>query len=490
MRTTTNKNSAARATLVLRLLAAACLLFLGAGSASAHKADPSSTNTASRQTGEPDLRIAPMALPDFATLAERVSPAVVSIRTSRTVQGTPGIPFPFMFRGQPAPDGGQFGGSAPREVPSLGSGFVISHDGYIVTNNHVIEGVDTIEVAFADGQELQASVVGRDPKTDVALIKVEAEELPYLPLGDSDALRPGEWVAAIGNPFGLEHTVTAGIVSAKHRDIGQGSYDDFIQTDAAINPGNSGGPLLNLNGEVVGINTAINPRANTIGFTVPINMAKGILAMLREDGRVTRGWLGVIIQSITPELAVAFELDDQSGALVSQVAPDGPAAKGGLQTGDVIVEFAGKPIDGANPLPRIVAEMEVNETVRLVVLRDGKRKNLKVKIGELEEPRLADNGNPGNEPNALGLTAQNLTPDLASQLGVAADAGVVVTEVAPGSPAAAARLQRGDVIVEVDRESVHSVDELRDRLAKADDSVLMLISRGDATLFVPMRRTG
>lgn len=481
MRSTPNgtlASAASATTLPLALLAAVSLLLLGGGPA-VSSADP---------------RIAPMAVPDFATLAERVSPAVVSIRTSRTVQASPGMPFPFPFGGQPGPNwgqfGGQFGGSAPREVPSQGSGFVISSDGFIVTNNHVIEGVDTIEVVFIDGQERDAVVVGRDPKTDVALLKVAAEELPYLTLGDSDALRPGEWVAAIGNPFGLENTVTAGIVSAKHRDIGQGSYDDFIQTDAAINPGNSGGPLLNLKGEVVGINTAINPRANTIGFTVPINMAKGILAMLQEDGHVTRGWLGVIIQSITPELAEAFALDDRSGALVSQVVADGPAARGGLRTGDVIVEFAGKRIDEANPLPRIVAEAGVDQTVAVVVLRDGERKKLKVKIGELEEPRLADSRDPGADSSALGLTAQNLTPDLANQLGVDVNSGVLVTAVAPGSPAAAARLQRGDVIVEVDRESVHNVDELRERLAQADDSVLMLISRGDATLFVPMRRTG
>ena len=435
--------------------------------------------------GPDDQGVAQMLFPDFVTLAERASPAVVSIRTSRTVQAATRLPFPFPFTPRrPSHD------SVPHTVSSLGSGFAISADGYIVTNNHVIEGVDSIEVAFSDGRELPAKLIGRDPKTDIALIKVESEtDLAWLSLGDSDALRPGEWVAAIGNPFGLEHTVTAGIVSAKHRDIGQGNYDDFIQTDAAINPGNSGGPLLNLRGEVVGINTAINPRANTIGFTVPINMAKSILAMLREDGHVTRGWLGIGFQPLTAELAEAFELDDRKGALVSQVVPDGPADDAGLQVGDVIVEFAGRTIDETNSLPRAVAETAVGKTVELVVIRDGNRKKLKVTLGELDEPRLADSGSIGNDANTLGLSAQNLTPELAQQLGVEATQGVVVTHVVPGSPAAAARLQRGDVIVEVDRESIRNLNELRDKLAQADERVLILINRGNATLFIPVRRT-
>ena len=241
---------------------------------------------------------------------------------------------------------------------------------------------------------------------------------------------------------------------------------------------------------MIGINTAINPRANTIGFTVPINMAKGILEMLREDGHVTRGWLGVIIQPITAELAEAFDLEDRAGALVSRVVPGGPAHEGGLKTGDVIVEFAGKPIDETNPLARIVAETKVDEDVRVVVIRDGDRKKLHVKIGELDEPRLVEHRRPGHDADSLGLRAQNLTLELANQLGVDSDAGVVITEVAPGSSAAAAQLQRGDVIVEVDRESVGNLKELREKIEKADDSILMLISRGDATLFVPLQRAG
>jgi len=393
-----------------------------------------------------------------------------------------GNPFEEFFQG---PGGGEF------KVPSLGSGFVISPDGYIVTNNHVIEDVDEIIVAFENDKELKAEIIGRDPKTDLALIKVEPEQpLVALSLGDSDALRPGDWVVAIGNPFGLEHTVTAGIVSAKHRIIGQGSYDDFIQTDAAINPGNSGGPLINMRGEVIGINTAINPRANTIGFAVPINMAKQILPQLRADGRVTRGWLGVVIQGITPELAESFELDSEKGALVSRVLPDGPAKIAGIERGDVIVEFNKDPIDEWRDLPRAVAATPVDEAVQVVVVREGKRKKLSVTIGALEEPNLARADTTRTTPGVYGLRAQDLTPELAGQLGIDEDDGVVVTEVRPGSPASEAGLQRGDVIIEIEREEVKNTDDLQAKLETDDESVLVLIRRGDSTLFMTMKRTG
>jgi serine protease Do len=437
--------------------------------------------------------IAPLGVPPtFADLAERVSPGVVNIQTSKTVSGGFNLPRPFeeFFGGNPF-----FGFENPQreyKVPSLGSGFVISEDGYIVTNNHVVENVDTIQVAFVDGSEEEAEVVGRDPKTDLALIKIDADrKLHALPLGDSDKVRPGEWVVAIGNPFGLEHTVTAGIISAKHRIIGQGSYDDFLQTDAAINPGNSGGPLLNLKGEVIGINTAINPRANTIGFAVPVNMAKSIVPQLRSRGRVVRGWLGVVIQGITPELAEQFELESERGALVSRVLPDGPADDAGLEHGDVIVEFDGKPVADWKDLPRIVADTPVGEKVSLRVVRKGKEKTLRVEIGELEEPELAEAPNKAeSEPAALGIRVQDLTDELAQQLGVDEENGVVVTQVEPGGPAAEAGLRRGDVIVEVDRTEVAGVGDLRKKLDEADDDVLMLIRRGDATIFVPVKRRG
>ena len=458
--------------------------FMGEGTAQA--ADDAGSSL--WQEGHPSQEVRSIALPDFAALAEKVSPAVVSVKASRTVEsGMPQMPRQFEeFFGNPFS-----GPQSPRrefKVPSQGSGFVISEEGYIVTNNHVVEDVDEIVVAFSDGRELTAQVVGRDPKTDIALIQVTPlKPLPWLPLGNSDAVRPGEWVVAIGNPFGLEHTVTAGIVSAKHRNIGQGSYDDFIQTDAAINPGNSGGPLLNLRGEVIGINTAINPRANTIGFTVPINIAKQILPQLRADGRVTRGWLGVVIQHVTPELAEAFGLEQESGALVSQVLPGSPAAKAKVAVGDVIVQFDGKAIEKWNELPRAVAATPVEKKVELVVMRDGDRETIALVVGKMDEPDLARE-EPEEAPSEFGLRTQELTPELAQQLGVEGSGGVVIAGVAPDSPAEAAGLRRGDVIVEVNREAIESSAQLSEKLAEAKQNVLVLISRGDATLFVPMKR--
>ena len=435
--------------------------------------------------------IVPTGIPSsFADLAERASPGVVNIATSKTVmQNAPRSMEEFFFGLPFGSDHPQFEG-APRKIPSLGSGFVISEDGYIVTNNHVIEDVDKITVIFDDESTLEATVVGRDPKTDIALIRVESDKKLFaLPLGDSSAVRPGEWVVAIGNPFGLEHTVTAGIISAKHRVIGGGNYDDYIQTDAAINPGNSGGPLLNLSGEVIGINTAINPQANTIGFAVPIDMAKSILPQLRNAGHVTRGWLGVMIQKITPELAEELSLKTESGALVSKVVPDGPAAKAGVERYDVIVEFNGKRIDDLSELPRAVAETPVNETVKVVVIRDGKRKTLRAEVGELDEPGLSELARgPVAGPAEFGLVVQDLNSELAQRLGLDSTQGVLITAIRPGSSADDAQLRSGDVILEVDRTEIKDVNDLRAQLEAADDGALFLIRRGDATIFVPLKR--
>ena len=437
--------------------------------------------------GSGEESILPRGVPTgFADLAERVSPGVVNIQTSKTIQGAQ-LPHGFeeFFFGGPFAQQPH-----PHKVPSLGSGFVISSDGYIVTNNHVIEDVDSIKVAFKDGSEYEAEIVGRDPKTDIALIRIQDDkEFFALPLGDSERLRPGEWVVAIGNPFGLEHTVTAGIVSAKHRFIGQGSYDDFIQTDAAINPGNSGGPLLNMAGEVIGINTAIRPAANTIGFAVPIEMAKEVLPQLRASGHVTRGWLGVVIQQITPTLAEHLELSSQQGALVSRVMPDGPADQAGLKRYDVIVEFDGKTIEEMNDLPRAVAATPVDKKVEIVVLRDGKHKTLEATIAKMEEPgetQLASTRGSGTA--SFGLRVQNLTADLAERLGVDEEGGVLITAVEPGSSAEEAGLHRQDIILEVDKHEVKDVGDLEERLAKADDGALLLIRRGDSTLFVPLEQ--
>jgi len=434
--------------------------------------------------------IVPNGVPaSFAELAERVSPGVVNIATSRTVVHSAPRSLEDFFFGMPFGANPHFEG-APRKVPSLGSGFVISEDGYIVTNNHVIENVDKITVIFDDETRLDATVVGRDPKTDVALIRVESDKKLFaLPLGDSGAARPGEWVVAIGNPFGLEHTVTAGIISAKHRVISGGSYDDYIQTDAAINPGNSGGPLLNLSGEVIGINTAINPQANTIGFAVPIDMAKAVLPQLRSAGHVTRGWLGVLIQKITPELAEHLGLEDELGALVSNVVPDGPAEKAGIERYDIIVEFDGTPIEDLSALPLAVAETPVDKKVSVVVVRDGKRKTLRAKVGELDQPELSKLAR-GSErgPAEFGLVVQDLNSELAERLGLDTTNGVLITSVAPGSPADDAQLRRGDVILEVDRSEIEDVDDLRAQLDAADDGALFLIRRGEATIFIPIKR--
>src|SRR5262245_6826499 len=409
------------------------------------EAEKSSTEGGSfwKENGGASQPIVPQGVPgSFADLAEQASPGGVNIQTSKKVRGAavPRSFEEFFF-------GGPFGEGFPeREVPSLGSGFVISPDGYIVTHAHVIEDVESIKVIFEDGKELPAEVVGRDAKTDIALIRVTSDHpLFALPLGDSDNVRPGEWVVAIGNPFGLEHTVTAGIVSAKHRVIGQGSYDDFIQTDAAINPGNSGGPLLNLSGEVIGINTAINPRANTIGFAVPVNMAKEILPQLQASGKVTRGWLGVVIQRITPELAQEFQLKDDNGALVSKVMPGGPADKAGIERGDVIVEFDGHPIADWNELPRQVALTPIDRKVDVVLLRKGSKKNLSAVVGKLEEPETQQLAKAeASGASAFGMRVQDVTPEIASQLGLEDAAGVVVTAVQPGSAAEEAGIRRGD----------------------------------------------
>jgi serine protease Do len=427
----------------------------------------------------------------FADLAERVSPAVVNIQTKKTLAaGTGRHPLEELFPQFQVPR--EF-----REMPSLGTGFVISADGYIATNNHVIEDVDKIEVHFLSGEKLEAEIVGHDPSTDVALIRVKpTQELPFLALGDSDGVRPGDWVLAVGNPFGLEHTVTAGIVSAKHREINdptsmQRRFDDFIQTDAAINPGNSGGPLLNLDGEVIGINTAIRQDANTIGFAIPINLAKSVLPQLRASGKVSRGWLGVMIQPVTEELATSLELESTRGAVVANLDPEGPAAKAGVKRYDVIVEFDGKPVRQMDELPKLVAAAPVGKEAELKVIRKGEEKKLSVQLGELEsEPQLASGAEPESKPGAYGLKVQSLTPEIAEQLQLEGTKGVLVSGVEPGSPAEEAGLRRGDVILEVNRKSVAEVDEFRDALEQSKQVALLLVSRGGSEIIVPLKAAG
>ena len=437
------------------------------------------------------------ALPDFVALAKRMKPVVVNISTTQVSESRGqqefGSPFgdddPFndfwrRFFGGPMPRGG------PQRQRSLGSGFIIDADGSILTNNHVVENAQKIVVKLADDQEYEAKVVGRDAKTDIAIIKINAKAaLTAASLGDSDHLDVGEWVVAIGNPFGLDSTVTSGIVSAKGRHIGQGPYDNFIQTDASINPGNSGGPLINLRGEVIGINTAIFSRTGGnmgIGFAIPINLAKELLPQLRGKGKVTRGYLGVLIQKVTPEIAESLGMDRGYGALVANVSKDGPADKAGVKVGDVIVEFDGKEVKDSGDLPIIVARTPVDKKIRMKVLRDKKEVTLNVAVGELKDEEVVASV---PEKGELGMTVQKLTPQLAENLGLDKTDGVVVTAVEPGSAADEAGIRRGDVIVEVDRKPVRGVEEYRKAIAgsRKGRGVLFLVRRGESTLFLALK---
>ena len=362
-----------------------------------------------------------------------------------------------------------------------------------MTNNHVVENASDIKVSLSDKEEYAAKVIGRDPKTDVALIKIDAKkDLPAVALGDSSKLRVGEWVMAIGNPFGLGHTVTTGIVSAKGRIIGAGPYDDFIQTDASINPGNSGGPLFNMNGEVVGINTAIIASGQGIGFAIPINVAKELLVPLRDKGRVVRGWLGVQVQGVTPELAKSFGLDRERGALVADVMADTPAEKAGIERGDIIVEFNGRRIEEMNDLPRVVATTPPNADVPVKILRKGQEKVVQVKVAELKdkEERVAASSG-GTLEESLGLTVQELTPEIARSLRVNESKGLVVTNVEEGSPADEVGLRRGDVIVEVNQKKVDNLRDYRAALGRVGsaDSLLLLVRRGGNVLYVALKMT-
>jgi len=449
-------------------------------------------NSESRQPG---------GLPDFVNLAKKLKPMVVNISTTQVSEGRGSQEF-----GSPFGGGGEedpfndfwkrfFGGPAPRgpqRQRSLGSGFIIDADGSILTNNHVVENASKIVVKLAgDEQDYEAKVIGRDAKTDIAVIKINAKiNLAAASLGDSDGLEVGEWVMAIGNPFGLDGTVTSGIVSAKGRhNITQGPYDNFIQTDASINPGNSGGPLINLRGEVIGINTAIFSRSGGnigIGFAIPINLVKELLPQLRGKGKVTRGYLGVLIQKVTPEIAESLGMDKGYGALVANVSKDGPAEKAGVKVGDVIVEFDGNPVKDSGDLPIIVARTPVEKKARMKVLRDKKEIILNVAVGELKDEEVVASA---PEKGELGLTVQRLTPQMAESLGLEKSEGVVVSAVEPGSAAEEAGIRRGDVILEVDRKGVRNLDEYKKAIAgvRKGRGVLFLVRRGESTLFLALK---
>ena len=427
--------------------------------------------------------------PDFVQLAKKLTPTVVNIGTEKKVkpQRRPQRPFgsdPFQeffdrFLDEQLPQG--------YRQRSLGSGFIISEDGYILTNNHVIDGADEIRVKLEDGRELKGEVKGADPKLDLALIKVsDGGKLPVAVLGDSDSISVGEWVMAIGNPFGLAETVTAGIISAKGRVIGSGPYDDYIQTDASINPGNSGGPLFNARGEVVGINTAIVAGGQGIGFAIPVNMAKTIISQLKENGKVERGWLGVSIQPLTKELAQSFGLENERGALVSEVKPESPAQKGGIMAGDVIVEFDGKVIREMNDLPRLVAATSAGKEVVVRVVRDRKEETISVTIDRLKE---GDEVVVASDAGRLGMSVSELTRDLATTYRLKESSGVVATHVTPDGLAQAVGIQRGDLVREINGKAIVTVADYDREVGalKKGSTLRMLLRRGGANRFVAIR---
>ncbi len=466
----------------------------------------------------------------FADLAANLAPAVVNISSQQAVQAKAdrpsgsndpqfpqGSPFEQFFHDfmerHGAPGGqnnGDSGGDAePRRGVALGSGFIIDPSGFIVTNNHVIEGADEITVTLHDGTSMKAKLIGHDDRTDVALLKVESDTpLPAVPFADSDTARVGDWVLAIGNPFGLGGSVTAGIVSARGRDIRQGPYDDFIQTDAAINRGNSGGPLFNMDGQVIGINTAIySPSGGSIGigFSIPSNMAKQVVAQLRDFGHAKRGWLGVQIQQVTPDIADGLGLHPARGAMVASVTDDGPAAKSQIHGGDVILKFNGMDVKEMRTLPRVVAETEIGKQVPVVVWRDGKEMTLQASIAELPDDVQQASATPTPQApkkpadtamaiTGLGMKLATISSDLRTKYTIGADQkGVVVTDVTPNGPAAARGLKAGDVVVEVQQESVATPQDVEDRVQKyrkmSRKTVLMLVQNSDGLRWVPVALT-
>ena len=402
----------------------------------------------------------------FAPAVSSAAPAVVHVKVTSVMPSAFG-------RGAPGP---------VRE--GSGSGFIIESDGLVLTNNHVVENAREITVTLKDGRELPAKVRGRDPKTDLAVLQIEgAGPFPVATLGDSDVLSVGDWVIAIGNPFGLDNSVTAGIVSAKGRAIGAGPYDEFIQTDAPINPGNSGGPLLDEQGAVVGINTAIFSRSGGsigIGFAVPINMAKRLVPQLQKDGHVTRGWLGVTLQKLTPDLAETMKVEPGRGALVSAVTPDGPAARAGVAPGDVIVRWDGTAVDDTAALPALVAGTPVGKKVEVDALRDGTARTFSITVEKLAEEHVAEAESEAPSRVRWGLGLRDLTPQDRRQLGLDSDRGVGIAEVAPGSPAESAGVEPGDVVLEVNRHTVASSDAVRTEVGKtAAGQPLLLLIRGE-----------
>jgi len=483
------------------VLVAVCSVFIGMFIASSFNLTPEGKALPFWREGKQESN-SHVRMPSLSAIAKAASPTVVNVRTTRKMGSDE------MYRRYEGP-GGQndwfddFFRKFFEELPdqdtrqrSLGSGFIISRDGYVLTNNHVISGADEIYVSLSDGQgEYKARLVGKDDNTDIALIKVEAkkDDFPVAILGDSDALEIGDWVIAIGNPFGFGHTLTQGIVSAKARVIGAGSYDNFIQTDAAINPGNSGGPLINMDGEVVGINTAIVMSGQGIGFAIPINIAKQILQDLKDKGEVTRGWLGVAIQDVTPEIARAVGLEKASGAMVTDVYPGDPADRAGLKKGDIILRINNQDITDPRSLTRLIGGLKPDEKISMVVFRDAKKFTISTRLVKRNEERIADmsgrtppEGSKGKARDRLGLVIENITPEIQKGLNLQEGSGVVVTDIEPGSSAALSKIQRMDVIKEVRGVRVRNVREYLGAIGevKKGGTVLMLVIRNSRPLYI------
>ncbi len=435
-------------------------------------------------------------LPDFTELVEKQGPAVVNVSTTSAPRSGPQSPVPEddpfydFFR--------RFGPPQPRdyEARSLGSGFIISADGYILTNAHVVEAAEDITVKLNDKREFKAKIIGADKRTDVAVIKIEASGLQAVKIGDPERLRVGEWVLAIGSPFGFESTVTAGIISAKGRSLPQENYVPFIQTDVAINPGNSGGPLFNLKGEVVGINSQIYSRTGGfmgLSFAIPIDVAMDITNQLRTAGRVSRGRIGVVIQEVTKELAESFGLPKASGALVNSVEKGGPADKAGLEPSDVILKFDGKPVNSSSDLPRIVAQTRPGSRATMQIWRKGAAKDFTVTVGEMPEEKVAQRPGPrdsksGNMVARLGLTVSELSAEQRKELGIGG--GLLVEDVQ--GTAAKAGIRRGDILMALNNQDIKSIEQLTQLLTQFEKakSVALLIRRGDGALYVPLRLDG
>ncbi|MDD5284574.1 MAG: Do family serine endopeptidase [Desulfuromonadaceae bacterium] len=439
----------------------------------------------------PGILIAKPISPDFVELAKKLNPTVVNVRTAKNIK-----PKQRIQRPQQLPPGNNFFDNFFNrfldEMPqqrshreqSLGTGFMISEDGYILTNNHVVSGADEVMVKLSDGREVKGEIKGVDEKVDLALIKINDQgKLPFAELGDSDALEVGEWVMAIGNPFGLSHTVTAGIVSAKGRVIGNGPYDDYIQTDASINPGNSGGPLFNSQGKVIGINTAIIAGGGGgIGFAIPISMAKTVVKQLRDSGKVTRGYLGVRFQPLTADLAKSFGLDSEKGALVASVEKNTPAERAGLKAGDVILEFNGRLINEGNELSRYVAATPIDKKVKLVIFRDGKKQDISLVVGQLKDGDKTSPPGSGRESDRLGITVEELNKETADRLGVRDTKGLVITEVKPGSSAEDSGVMPGTIVIEINGQ--------RPERLSAFNSVIVKLKKGDVVRLLLRRPDG